>query len=168
MRVLTALGGSDFPESKMAMSQYRLSPDEYKTARKRLKLASTLQFTLPGVPCLYYGDEAGMDGGADPFNRRCYPWGAEDREILEWYKKISRLRKEHCCFMDGVYELSEARAGVFSFTRGGGADCVLVAVNVSDSDKVLSARGFNYDLLKDEYTDTLTVKAGEPGIFSIR
>ena len=168
MRILTALGGSDFPDTKVAMSHFKLSGDEMKLAKQRLRLASVLQFTLPGVPCIYYGDEAGMDGGADPFNRRCYPWGSEDTEILDWYKKLAKIRKDNCCFVDGKYELSDARMGVFSFTRGGGSDCVLTAVNVSEADRILSAKGFNYDLLKGEYTDVLAVKAGEAGIFSIR
>jgi len=168
MRILTALGGSDFPEGKVAMSQYRLSDSERELGRRRLMLASALQFTLPGVPCVYYGDEAGMDGGADPFNRRCYPWGDEDLQLVEWYRKLSKLRREHDCFKDGKYELSEARSGVFSFTRGSGAGRVLTAVNVSDGDRILGARGFNYDLLRDEYVDVLLVKAGETGIFAMR
>jgi len=168
MRILTALGGSDFPEGKVAMSNYRLCPSEMETARKRLKLAAALQFTLPGVPCVYYGDEAGMDGGADPFNRRCYPWGFEDQNLLAWYKTISRIRRTHACFKDGKYELMEARLGVFSFTRGEGAERVLTAVNVSDGDRILGARGFNYDLLRDEQVDVLKLKAGEAGLFAIR
>ncbi|MCL2226687.1 MAG: alpha-amylase family glycosyl hydrolase [Oscillospiraceae bacterium] len=168
MRILTALGGSDFPEGKLAMSNYQLSQQEREMAKQRLMLASALQFTLPGVPCVYYGDEAGMDGGADPFNRRCYPWGLEDAELLSWYRRLAKLRREHGCFVNGRYELCESRLGVFAFTRGGGASRILIAVNVSDTDRVLSASGFNYDLLKDEYTDALTVSAGTPGIFSIR
>ena len=168
MRILTALGGSDFPVGKSEMAHYRLSNSEMELARKRLKMASALQFTLPGVPCVYYGDEAGMDGGADPFNRRCYPWGFEDQLILAWYKKLSAIRRENDCFKDGKYELSEARMGVFSFTRGSDTGRVLTAVNVSDNDRVLSARGFNYDLLKGEHVEVLNVKAGEAGVFAIR
>jgi len=109
-----------------------------------------------------------MEGGADPFNRVCYPWGAEDQELIAWYKTLSRLRKEHSCFTDGKYELSEARSGVFAFTRGDGAGSVLIAVNVSDNDKTLSARGFNHDLLRDEQVEVLKINAGEAGIFAIK
>ena len=168
MRVLTALADAQYPEGKVAMSQFSLTPDQLAVAKKRLKLASTLQFTLPGVPCVYYGDEAGMEGGADPFNRRCYPWGDEDQALIAWYTNLSRLRREHSCFKDGNYELMEARAGLFAFTRGQDAERVLVAVNVSDSDRFLWAEGFNYDLLNNEYTDVLTVKAGEAGIFTTK
>ena len=168
MRILTVLSGVDFPEGKVAMSSFHLTGEELNLARKRLKLISALQFTLPGVPCVFYGDEAGMEGGADPFNRRCYPWGNEDRELLEWYKALSMLRKSHACFKDGKYELNEARDGLFAFTRGTGDERVLTAVNVSGSDRKLRADGFNFDLLKNEYSDTPVARAGEPAVYSIQ
>jgi len=166
IRILTDLSGIYLPDSKIAVSQFHLNATELAMAKKRLKLAGVLQFTLPGVPCVYYGDEAGMEGGGDPFNRRCYPWGNEDMELIEWFKNLSRIRRENNCFKDGKYELAEARMGVFAFTRGSGQGCILTAVNLSDSDRTLAAQGFNYDLLKNEHTGSLTVKAGEAAIFS--
>ena len=168
MRILTVLSSADFPDSKIAMSNFHLTEAQIEKAKKKLRLISTLQFTLPGVPCLYYGDEAGMEGGADPFNRRCYPWGNEDIELIEWYKELSRLRKEHNCFKDGRYKLIEARSGVFAFTRGTGQECVLVAINVSDGDRALSIKEFNFDLLNSKHTDIPIVKSGEPAIFITR
>ena len=168
MRILTVLSGVDFPDGKVAMSSFRLTGEELAIAKKRLKLISTLQFTLPGVPCVFYGDEAGMEGGADPFNRRCYPWGSEDRELLGWYKTLSALRKTNGSFKDGKYELNEARAGLFAFTRGTGSKRVLVAVNISDSDRKLRADGFNFDLLKNEYSDTPVARAGEPAVYAMK
>ena len=168
MRILTVLSGAYLPESKTEMSHFRLDKSELATAKKRLKLASVLQFTLPGVPCVYYGDEAGMEGCQDPFNRRCYPWGGEDQELLAWYRKLARIRMENDCFKDGKYDLAEAHSGIFAFTRGGGAGRALVAINLSDSDSALAAGGFNYDLLNDEAVDTLIVKAGGAAIFTVR
>jgi glycosidase len=168
MRILTVLSGARFPESKIAMSHFYLNVEQLVLAKRRLKQASLLQFTLPGVPCVYYGDEAGMEGGADPFNRRCYPWGHEDRELIEWYKVLSRLRAGYSCFKEGKYTLVEAREGVFAFTRGEGRGRVLAAVNVSDGDRVLNVNDFNYDLIKDEFVDMLTIKAGETGMFAIK
>ena len=167
-RILTVLSDADFPEGKIAMSIFYLTYEQLILAKKRLRLASLLQFTLPGVPCVFYGDEAGMEGGADPFNRRCYPWGYEDIELIQWYKNLSRIRAEHSCFKDGKYTLVEARAGVFAFTRGEGRERILSAVNVSDSDRVLTVESFNHDILKNEHVETLTIKAGESGIFAIR
>ncbi|MDR2568885.1 MAG: glycoside hydrolase family 13 protein [Oscillospiraceae bacterium] len=171
MRILTMLSGANFPEGKLAMSHFRLSSEQIALAKKRLRLASALQFTLPGVPCLYYGDEAGMEGGADPFNRVCYPWGHEDKELISWYSKLSKIRKQFGCFKDGRYNLIEARDGLFAFTRGEDDDRVLVAVNVSDKDRVINAKNFTFDLLKDEQvggsaSQALIIKAGNVGIFS--
>ena len=167
-RILTALSDAVTPASKSEMEHFRLNDAERAVAKRRLKLASTLQFTLPGVPCVYYGDEAGMEGCADPFNRRCYPWGGEDRELVDWYKALSVLRKSHSCFRDGKYYLEEARAGVFAFIRDDGHDRVLVAVNTTDHDRIINAIGFNYDLLNNECIGALTVRAGESGIFGRR
>ena len=65
-----------------------------KLGVKLLKVASAMQFTLPGFPCIYYGDEAGMEGYRDPFNRCCYPWGKENKELIEWHKKLADVRKK--------------------------------------------------------------------------
>jgi len=168
MRILTVLSEAELPDSRIAMSTFSLTEEQLDKAKKQLKLISTLQFTLPGVPCVYYGDEAGMEGGADPFNRRCYPWGNEDKRLIEWYKALGRLRKENRCFKDGEYKLMEAREGLFAFTRGTGQDRVLVAVNISDRDRGLGMYGFNFDLLKNEPTNTPVARAGEPAIFTMR
>jgi len=165
MRILSVLSDSELPDNKMAMSHFKLPEHEIAIAKKRLKLASALQFTLPGVPCVYYGDEAGMEGGTDPFNRLCYPWGNEDQDLIAWYKHLAELRKEHNCFKDGQYTLIEARNGLFAFTRGEGDQRVLIAINVSDSDRTVTTSGFSFDLLRSEKVDVLNIKAGEAGIF---
>ena len=165
MRILSVLSGADFPESKLAMSHFKLSESELALAKKRLKVAATLQFTLPGVPCVFYGDEAGMEGGADPFNRICYPWGQEDNDLISWYKLLSSLRKKYDCFKDGKYTLIEAREGLYAFTRGEDDDCILIAVNVSDTNRIVVASEFSFDLIRDEHVDVLNINAGEVGIF---
>jgi len=165
VRILTVLSGADLPETKFDMSHFKLSKSDIKLAKKRLTLAAVLQFTLPGVPCVYYGDEAGMQGGADPFNRGCYPWGEEDTDLLFWYKKLAKIRKEQSCFKDGLYTLIEARKGIFAFTRGEGKKRILVAINTSGKDRTVTASGFNFDLLRDKKAGALKIKTGEAGIF---
>ena len=168
VRILTALSDTALPDSKNAMENFNLEEPEREIAVRRLMLASLLQFTLPGVPCLFYGDEAGMEGCADPFNRRCYPWGNEDVSIIAWYAKLGALRKSFVCFVNGTYLLVEARAGLFAFIRGNGPGSLLIAVNTSQNDRTLNAEGYNYNLLDDEYMDALTVKAGEPAVFTAK
>jgi len=74
-------------------------------AIKRLKMLTALQMALPGMPSIYYGDEAGMEGEADPYNRATYPWGKENTSILEWYYKITKLRNSQ--LLDMLTELPE-------------------------------------------------------------
>ena len=167
-RILTSLSDAQLPNSKPAMEHFRLSDEQRNVAKRRLKLAVLLQFTLPGVPCVYYGDEAGMEGCADPFNRRCYPWDNEDKEILSWYLTLSKLRKSHSCFRDGEYLLSQARDGVFAFIRDDGHERILVAVNTTGCDRELVAHeSFNYDLLKNKRADSLIVEAGGSVVYTI-
>ena len=140
MRILTVLGGDHFPCSREEMEHYHLSPQQLQRAKARLKLAALLQFTLPGVPCVYYGDEAGMEGGADPFCRRCYPWGGEDQDLIDWYARLARLRREHPALKDGGYELVRAHDGVFAFTRGAGSDKLLIEVDIKSGKAVVCKR----------------------------
>ena len=105
-------------------------------------LAAFLQFMLPGVPCIYYGDEAGMEGYRDPFNRACYPWGHEDGDLIAWYRYLGLLRQEHGDILKGgglrsVY----AHDNVLSFERyvetEGSEDALFVAVNRSMENAVI-------------------------------
>ena len=91
-RILTTLV-DNYEGTREEQSKRFLSRSQYLIAQERLMLASFLQYTLPGSPSLYYADEAGMEGCKDPFNRRTYPWGREDRELLEHFKQLGQLRK---------------------------------------------------------------------------
>ena len=137
MRILTALGGDHFPTTRQEMEHYHLDEARLQVAKQRLKLAALLQFTLPGVPCVYYGDEAGMEGGADPFCRRCYPWGEADEELVAWYAYLAKLRREHVALTNGSYTLVRAHDGIFAFTRGEGDDQLLIEVNIKIGDGVV-------------------------------
>ena len=150
-RILTALGSEGLPENREEMSRYRLSEQQRRNGVWRLKIASALQFALPGVPCVYYGDEAGMEGCADPFNRYCYPWGTEDAEIYEWYRTLGRVRRSLSAFRGGAYELLKAGGGIFVFRRGEGDGAVIVAVNVSDRPYKLQMPGPMLDHLTGNY-----------------
>ena len=95
VRALTALSGVEAPYSKAERRGYRLSEEYYAFAKLRLKAAAILQYTLPGVPCVYYGDEAGVEGFEDPLNRGTYPWGREDDDLLGHYRALGELRRRN-------------------------------------------------------------------------
>lgn len=115
-RILTVLGGKSY-ESRSERANAALDVESRKTAIRRLFAAALLQCTLPGVPCIYYGDEAGLEGYEDPFNRRCFPWGHEDDEILNWYKKLIAARRSSPAFDGGEYRSLFSENGVFAFLR---------------------------------------------------
>lgn len=115
-RILTALV-DDFDGSRAEKAARRLSMQQMILAKERLRMASFLQFTLPGSPCVYYGDEAGMEGYADPFNRRPYPWGAEDGDLLEHYRRLTALRRELPALRRGEIQFFQAKNRMVGFTR---------------------------------------------------
>ena len=115
-RILTALV-DDFNGTREEMSKRRLSRHQFDIAYDRLLMASFLQYTLPGSPSLYYGDEAGMEGGKDPFNRRTYPWGYENMEFVDHFKRLGRLRREHPAFRYGDIQFFQAGDRHVGFTR---------------------------------------------------
>lgn len=104
-RILTLLGEAP-PSSSLTIAEqakYRLPLEKQSLAIARLKLLVLWQMTFPGVPCIYYGDEVGVEGHKDPFNRRTYPWGQENTEILDWYKRIIALRNHYDVFKAGEW-----------------------------------------------------------------
>jgi 4-alpha-glucanotransferase len=118
-RVLTLLGEAP-PEESMSISQqarYRLPKMRRQLAIRRLKLLSLWQMTFPGVPSIYYGDEAGLEGYKDPFNRGTYPWGREDGEILNWYKQVTKLRQQYDAFKKGDFISLVPHRDVYAFVR---------------------------------------------------
>ena len=131
-RILTVLGGSpDGCATNEEMAHSRLSGQAREDAKKRLMLASALLYTLPGVPCVYYGDEAGMEGYGDPFCRRPYPWGREDHEILSHYRKLGEIRRAEKLFAEGYYRCVTHNGAIFAFERFSGDESILVVANAS-------------------------------------
>ena len=131
-RILTALV-DDFDGPREALAQRSLSYDAYALAVQRLLAASFLQYTLPGAPSLYYGDEAGMEGHKDPFNRRTYPWGSENQELLQHFCSLGALRKEHPALRIGDTAFFHAGDGKIGFCRTYQDSCLKIYVNLSDS-----------------------------------
>ncbi len=115
-RILTALV-DEFDGSREQQAKRSLSSQQYETARERLLIASMLQFALPGAPSIYYGDEAGMEGYKDPFNRRTYPWGREDQALLSHFRQLGQLRKNCPALRLGDIRFFQAGEQRLCFTR---------------------------------------------------
>lgn len=131
-RILTVLGADNIPPTRNEQACFTLTNEQYALGVKRLKLAATLQYTLPGVPSLFYGDEAGVTGGADPFCRATYPWGNENKELLEFYKTLGKIRISHSAFNGGKFIPLPSDYGVVNFVRQNDKSKVFIAVNRND------------------------------------
>jgi len=130
-RILTLLGDApveqELPETQK--QTFKLSTEARQLAAERLRLVSLLQMTFPGVPCVYYGDEVGLEGYSDPYNRATYPWDREDKEILEWYKKIIRLRLEYEVLQSGDFLSFYIEPDIYGFRRSGRDEEITVLIN---------------------------------------
>ena len=127
-RAVTALlDPSDADREELAKRLAAVTPERLALGKQRFLLASALQFTLPGCPCVYYGDEAGMTGYRDPFNRQYYPWGREDRALQEQIRTLAALRRTHSALRLGTVEVLEAGNGCFVFRRTLGEERIVVA-----------------------------------------
>ena len=140
MRILTVLGG-EYHANKAEWATARLSPEARALAVRRLHTAAFLQFMLPGMASIYYGDEAGLEGGADPFCRRYYPWGAEDESLRSFYAALCRVKNETQALKTGDVRVTEAGNGRLSFVRKTESQAVEVYVNQSGTDWELPQGG---------------------------
>lgn len=95
-----------------------------------------LQFVFPGVPCIYYGDEVGVTGGKDPCNRKPYPWGNENKEIFDIYKKYTSLRSTLDCLKSGETEFIAESKDVFGIRRFNNKQSYTLLINRA-SDNIL-------------------------------
>ena len=115
-RILTALV-DQFQGSRQEQANRFLTPEQWAQAKEKLLMASFLQFMLPGAPSIYYGDEAGMEGHKDPFNRRTYPWGRENPELMRHFRRLGQMRKEIEALRLGDIRFFSAQDGRVGFIR---------------------------------------------------
>ncbi len=136
-RILTRLASFELEnKSREFQSTFKLTEKEYIKAKKLLKAAVVLQYTLPGFPSVYYGDEVGSEGGSDPFNRGFYPWGKEDNELLEWYKKLGKIRSSLSCLKDGFFKSYSAMLSCVAFIRENDEQKIMIIANKNNHEIV--------------------------------
>lgn len=135
-RAITRLAGESAEGKDRAWqhSHNQLSDYDYLKGISMMKLASLIQYTLPGVPSLYYGDEAGMQGMKDPFNRACFPWDNINKELYKWYKRLGEIRRGCKAFKEGSFEPLYAADGAIAYVRRSEENSVLTAVNNSEQE----------------------------------
>lgn len=105
-RVINVLSECTWEEVPPAVrSSLRLSEDRYRLGAARYVKLIKLLCALPGIPCIYYGDEVGMQGGNDPFCRGPYPWGEEDTALRDAIRALLWQRRESRVLQTGEVEI---------------------------------------------------------------
>lgn len=132
-RILNALSGIS-AKSKAERQKIIIKGKDLELAKKRLRIASTLQFMLPGVPSIYYGDEVGLQGYEDPLNRRPFPWGKEDKDTLDYYRLLGKIRSDYREIMIGNIEF-EYQDDLMIFNRMADEAGIKIIANVSGTDQ---------------------------------
>ena len=146
-RVINRLALDKMPPRE-TQSSAELTDGQYARGRYLFMSAAILQFTLPGIPCVYYGDEAGLCGFEDPFCRGTYPWGREDEELFALHAALGRMRRENAAELERELKFESVRDGVLRYSRG----ALMIIANMSGGDVAISepliANGYENGALK--------------------
>ena len=138
LRILTALGGAS-PDGKSndELVSLRMSDEERTRAKELLKAAYLIAATVSGIPSVYYGDEVGVEGYSDPFNRTTFPWHHMDGELLAHYRAVAELRK-NSVYLDGEMRLLRLDGELLAFSREKNGECAVTVYNNGDSEHTVS------------------------------
>ena len=140
--------------SQKEVAHRRLDGDRYALAVKKLRVAAAIQFTVYGVPSVYYGDEAGVEGYRDPFCRMPYPWGREDTELVEYYRNLGKIRADYRnVFAEGEFKVIDFTDALIAYTRRYGGDEICVIANASNLDAEYALSGKWYSLVDNKRFD---------------
>lgn len=134
-RAISAFAGAPDSESTPREQQLSFRPDADAIARAKICYVSAvaLAVMLPGVPCLYYGDEAGQTGSRDPFNRKTYPWDHADTELIASVSRLTNLRKTHTALQSGHLRMGAVGKDLFAVVRYDENEVVVLVVNRSNT-----------------------------------
>ena len=156
-RILTVLGADEAPASKEERASFHLSPAQRERGTALLRLAALTLFTFPGVPTVYYGDEAGMEGWEDPFNRGTYPWDRENTAIRDHFALLGNLRKQRSSLRRGGIRWLEARGRLLAFARESAGERSVTVLNAGDT-----AETWTLDWPWESCTDLVSGRAFTP------
>ena len=161
-----AVSGVNKPADRKAQAEVSLSGDVLEKAKSRALSAIALQMTLPGVPCVYYGDEIAMEGFADPSCRRCFDWSkTENNSYMDSVKKWIKLRFSSPAFTEGELEILYTIGRVFAFARYTDSEKYVIIANLGDSyERIrLDAGRLGITHLKSEFEELFS----DDGIFFV-
>jgi len=174
--MLNLLGSHDTARPMTIVAKHNGGANAH--AFESLKLMIAMQFTWAGAPCIFYGDEIGMEGDKDPDCRRCYPWnwerndnaGGERAELLAYYKKIIAIRKDNPALRNGQFRKLQTDSQFYAFERRTHENHCIVAINQGNHARTLQLpRLLAADLLGGQpiENDQLSVPAHRAAIVRI-
>ena len=134
-RLATLLGNAPDNDSLdlWEKRKFRLSDENYELAINRMKLFLIILFTLPGNPCIYYGDEVAIQGYKDPYNRGTFPWGNTRNDLHDLIYELSSLRKMNTAFKDGFFDYNYNTDDILCYLISNDNSQYQVIINRSDS-----------------------------------
>jgi glycosidase len=167
-RILTVLGGIYCAnKDEMAGKGAYLSKKAKENAIEKLKMAVVLQYTLPGVPCVYYGDENGAEGHIDPFCRQCFDWEHLNTALIEFYSKLGTIRKKYRkIFKDGAFEEVFSQDGLIIYKRTKTNDSIYIYNNNSSKRYLFNLPNKVLELINNRsFENELEIEPNSYGIF---
>lgn len=141
--------------------------EDEEFCRQRYFLALLIWAMLPGIPCIYYGDELGMKGGRDPMNRLCFEPAKGDLNIFKFYKRLLAFRNTIDDLAELEYTPGPAQGGYYSFYRKNSQSQLIIAVNADEEDYVLDLELEKLEQLKDFFISG-SVVLKQKGVFHIK
>lgn len=150
-RAITLLAGEEcHGRGREWQAKTMLTEEQRRRGIQLVKLASLLQYTLPGVPCLYYGDERGMEGYKDPLNRGCFPWHESEGELVAWFERLGVVRKQNDALKEGAFKGLYKENRVVMFKRQTAENVVCCAVNPTEESKTVPLSTEDWEVLAGE------------------
>lgn len=146
VRALNALSGVNMPGEKENQLSHEFTQEQLDFAKKRLMLATVIEYTLPGIPSIFYGDEVGMTGWSDPLNRGTYPWGREDGFLLKFFQRLGKIRRENRDVFLGNIEFVQNELLIYKRKSEKGE----LTVVANSTDKEIKVDILGFDLLSEK------------------
>ena len=164
-RILTILGGKASDGCSNAdLSVLRMNKDERERAVCRLCSLYTVLATLPGIPTIFYGDEVGLEGYHDPFNRMPYPYGNENKTLLNHYTLIGDIRRKNEIYKSGSFRLLELTSDLLIFERFDSRNSYVTVLNNGKTSVGISFEKKVQSLLEKNLDKFILIESGESKI----
>ena len=138
-----------------------------------MRAAVMIQMTWPGAPTIYYGDEAGVTGWTDPDNRRTYPWGHEDQELIRFHKDMIHIHKYHEALMKGSLKYLQGGYKVIGYGRFTDHEKMIILINSGFDEAKVKVSAWEVGVTEEEDMQQIVISneesySLEPTIYPVR